>query len=100
MDAPLLYSPEHQIFLAANYRLSQWRFGVNYRFVDGLYSTVGANPVMEAFAVLDAKVSFQPLQWLGFFVKGENLTGRNYQIITGYPMPGVTVFGGVNVSLQ
>jgi iron complex outermembrane receptor protein len=100
MDTPLLYSPEHQIFLAANYRLSQWNFGANYRFVDGLYSETGANPVVETFAVLDAKVSFQPLPWLGFFVKGENLTGRNYQILAGYPMPGVTVFGGINVSLR
>jgi iron complex outermembrane receptor protein len=45
-------------------------------------------------------VSFQPLEWLGFFVKGENLTGRDYQILTGYPMPGITVFGGINVSLK
>ncbi|MDR2448593.1 MAG: TonB-dependent receptor [Prevotellaceae bacterium] len=100
MDTPLLYSPEHQIFLAANYRLSRWNFGVNYRFVDGLYSETGANPAIETFAVLDAKASFQPLEWLGFFVKGENLTGRDYQILTGYPMPGVTVFGGINVSLR
>jgi iron complex outermembrane receptor protein len=100
MDTPLVYSPEHQIFLAANYNLNKWGFGVNYRFVDGLYSEIGANPAIETFAVLDAKVSFQPLEWLGFFVKGENLTGRDYQILTGYPMPGVTVFGGVNVSLR
>ncbi|MDR0692798.1 MAG: TonB-dependent receptor [Prevotellaceae bacterium] len=100
MDTPLLYSPEHQIFLAANYRLNRWNFGANYRFIDGLYSETGASPAIETFAVLDAKVSFQPLQWLGFFIKGENLTGRDYQILTGYPMPGVTVFGGVNVSLR
>ncbi|MDR3180522.1 MAG: TonB-dependent receptor [Prevotellaceae bacterium] len=100
MDTPLLYSPEHQIFLAANYRLSQWNVGVNYRFVDGLYSETGANPAIETFAVLDAKVSFHPLSWLGFFVKGENLTGRDYQILYGYPMPGITVFGGINVSLR
>jgi iron complex outermembrane receptor protein len=99
MDTPLLYSPKHQIFLAANYSVNQWNFSVNGRFVDGLYSATGATPATETFATLDARVSFHPLQWLGFFVKGENLTGRDYQIIAGYPMPGVTVFGGVNVSL-
>jgi iron complex outermembrane receptor protein len=100
MDTPLLYSPGHQVFLAADYRAGQWRFGVNYRFVDGLYTETGASPVTEAYATLDAKVSFQPWQWLGFFVKGENLAGRNYQILAGYPMPGVTVFGGMNLSLK
>ncbi|MDR1417420.1 MAG: TonB-dependent receptor [Prevotellaceae bacterium] len=100
MDTPLLYSPERQIFLAASYRLSKWSFGVNGRFIDGLYSELGNNPVVESFATLDARISFRPLQWLDFFVKGENLTNYDYQMITGYPMPGVTVFGGVNVSLR
>jgi iron complex outermembrane receptor protein len=99
-DTPLLYSPKHQIFLAAGYRLAKWGFSLNGRFVDGLYSEIGNSPAVESFATLDARVSFQLLRQLGFFVKGENLTDRSYQIITGYPMPGITVFGGVNVSLR
>jgi iron complex outermembrane receptor protein len=99
MDKPLLYSPEHQLFLAVNYRLKQWNFSVSCRFVDGLYSAIDPNPVIETFTTLDAKVAFRPLKWLELFLKGENLTNRNYQIITGYPMPGIMLFGGVNVSL-
>ncbi|MDR0414083.1 MAG: TonB-dependent receptor [Prevotellaceae bacterium] len=103
MDTPLLYSPEHQAFLAASYRfLSRWNFSLSGRLVDGLYSEIGANPATETFVTLDARVSFQPLRWrwISFFAKGENLANRTYQIITGYPMPGITVFGGVNVSLR
>lgn len=100
MDTPLLYSPKHQVFLAAGYRVDRWGLSLNGRFVDGLYSATGSNPAVESFATLDARVSFQLFKWLGLFVKGENLTDRSYQIITGYPMPGITVFGGVNVSLR
>jgi iron complex outermembrane receptor protein len=33
------------------------------------------------------------------FVSGENLTDRQYEYLRGYPAPGITVMGGVNVSL-
>jgi iron complex outermembrane receptor protein len=36
---------------------------------------------------------------LSFFVTGENLTGKDYEIMAGYPMPGATVLGGINLTL-
>ncbi|MDR3184401.1 MAG: hypothetical protein LBT49_03245, partial [Prevotellaceae bacterium] len=81
-----------EILSVQRFQISQ---GTNFDIV-----AVRGKSYRLTFAVLDAKVSFHPLSWLGFFVKGENLTGRDYQILYGYPMPGVTVFGRINVSLR
>ena len=36
---------------------------------------------------------------LEIFVKGENLLGQNYEINSGFPMPGATVFGGISINI-
>jgi iron complex outermembrane receptor protein len=33
------------------------------------------------------------------FVKGENLLDQSYEINDGYPMPGITAFGGVSIEI-
>jgi outer membrane receptor protein involved in Fe transport len=33
-----------------------------------------------------------------FFVSGKNLLDQEYAINFGYPMPGITLFSGVNLS--
>lgn len=101
METPLLYSPKQQVFAAADYRLAHWRFSVNCRFVDGLYtdSVTAPDPAQETFGILNARVAFRALSWLSLFVKGENLTDRRYEIIHGYRMPGATAFAGININL-
>ncbi|MDR3236722.1 MAG: TonB-dependent receptor [Prevotellaceae bacterium] len=99
MDAPILYAPKHQAFLAASYRWQKWSFNANYKFVDDMYISTGSSELTDTYGLLDARISFRPTAWLDVFVKGNNLTGRDYQIVSGYPMPGTTVFGGINISL-
>ena len=36
-------------------------------------------------------------KYVDVFVKGENLTNKKYYINYGYPMPGIIVFGGLNL---
>ncbi|MDR2362685.1 MAG: TonB-dependent receptor [Prevotellaceae bacterium] len=101
MKTPLLYAPKHQFFIAANYRLANWQFSANYRFVDGLYidAVDDPHPLQETFGTLNARVSFRILNRLSFFIKGENLTDRRYEILRGYPMPGITAFAGATIEL-
>jgi iron complex outermembrane receptor protein len=100
MDAPLLYSPKHQAFLSANYRLKQWNFNVNYHYVADMYSVVESAPETETYGLLNVRVSYKPLSWLDIFVKGENLTAKKYEIMKDYTMPGFTIFGGVGLSFR
>ena len=103
METPVLNSPEQQAFISASYRLNKWTLSANYQYINNLYSvleTANAPAVTESYGLLDAKVSYRPLKWLDVFVKGENITDTGYQIVNGYPMPGITVFGGINISLK
>jgi iron complex outermembrane receptor protein len=108
MNHPILYSPEQQIYLSANYRWNKWIFNAGYQSVTGLYSVLASTdregnptpPKKENYGLLNAKVSYQPLKCLTVFAKGENLTDTKYQILNDYPMPGITIFGGIHVSLK
>ena len=102
MKKPVLSAPGQQAYLAANYRLNQWSLNVNYQYIHELYlklEDATAPAVTTNYGLLNAKISWRPLKWLDVFVKGENLTGKSYETVYEYPMPGVTVFGGVNYKL-
>ncbi|GAB6011938.1 TonB-dependent receptor plug domain-containing protein [Viscerimonas tarda] len=105
-DKALLYAPKHKAFFSASYHLQKWNMSAGYQFVDEVYSSItAATPIAPAtstkstYGLLNAKVSYRPVNYLDFFVKGENLTDKKYEIMSGYPMPGFTVLGGVNISL-
>ena len=99
MDKPVIYAPKQQIFVSASYRLQKWNMSASYQYIDEMYSVTGDNAVKENYGLVNAKVSFRPVKQLELFVKGENLTDKKYEIMRGYPMPGTTVLGGINISL-
>jgi iron complex outermembrane receptor protein len=102
MKIPVLNAPEQQAYLAASYRLNKWTMSVNYQYIHGLYvrlESADTPPVTENYGLLNARVAYCPLKWLDVFVKGENLTDKGYQIVYQYPMPGITVFGGINLKI-
>ena len=109
MDTPILNSPEQQFYITASYRYNNWKFSSSYQYVGNLYSSLaegapGTSSYIpaetESYGLLDAKISYKPLPWLDLFFKGENLTDTNYQIMSGYPMPGITFLGGINISIK
>ncbi len=95
-EKTVLYAPRRQTFLSASYRPGKWALSAGWQYIDQSHS---APTVVESYGLLNAKVSYRPLKLLEVFAKGENLTGTDYQIVDGYPMPGITIFGGINVSL-
>ncbi|KAA6349890.1 TonB-dependent receptor [termite gut metagenome] len=100
-DEPIAYAPKQQAYVATNYRLKDWNVNFSYQYINNMYSvTTGTNPLKTSYVLLNAKVSYHPLKSLGVFLTGENLMDKNYEIMAGYPMPGITVMGGVNISLS
>ena len=102
MEKPVLYAPEQQAYIAASYRLKKWAISANYQYIGGLYKKVeDATPaITENYGLVNAKISFRPLKWIDVFVKGENLTDKSYQIVNEYPMPGITIFCGINLKMN
>jgi iron complex outermembrane receptor protein len=100
MDTPLLYAPRQQTYLSVAYRWTRWQLSAGYRWIYEMYRQTGPQPITETFGTLAARLTFRPLPWFDIFVKGENLTARRYAIISGYPMPGATVFCGLSLTLR
>ncbi|MDR0544792.1 MAG: TonB-dependent receptor [Odoribacteraceae bacterium] len=89
------YAPRHQVKLLASYHLSRWSVSANYRHASRLYSTPTTR---EHFNTVDARLTFRPVERLQLFARGENLTDASYEIMEGYPMPGLVASFGLNVS--
>ena len=69
----------------------------NYQYLGNLYTTVNPEQIKENALLLNARINYQAFDWMNFFVRGENLLDREYEINAGYPMPGITLFGGIGL---
>jgi iron complex outermembrane receptor protein len=99
-DKRIAYAPEQMLSFSASYvGLKKWHFNADCRYVKDVYSNVVNEGVKSSYGLLDAKVSYRPLRMFEVFVKGENLTDTDYEILTAYPMPGITVMVGINLSI-
>jgi iron complex outermembrane receptor protein len=102
-DKRVAYAPEQMVSFSASYvGLKKWHFNADCRYVKDVYSKVGKNKednAKSSYGLLDARVSYRPLRMVEVFVKGENLTDKDYEILTDYPMPGITVMAGINLSM-
>lgn len=99
MSKPIVGSPEHKAYLGARYRTGKFSFSAGLVGIEGLYLATGDNPVKEGYVDLSARVSYTPVRGLSLFARGENLTNSKYQTMLGFPMPGATVYGGIEIRL-
>ena len=102
MERPLLAAPKHQVFAGLHGSAGKFACMLGGRYVGGLYLTQPAAAVaglIENYFTVNAKISYKPIKHLSIFLKGENLTGAQYSINKGFPMPGTVVFGGVDFGI-
>jgi outer membrane cobalamin receptor len=100
----LKYSPEHSINYTVNVKpIDKLNFNAtaSYKskyegnhYDSSIFATV--DTVMDGFFTLDLSASYKLNDRFSFWMKGFNITNADYQIIDGYPMPGITVYAGVN----
>jgi len=97
MDVPIIATPEQQLFVSGTYKWNKLSINVSVQHINNLYTQV--TPTMEAnsYTLINSKVSYSINKFVDVFVKGENLTDTKYYINYAYPMPGILVFGGVNL---
>ena len=97
MTRKILAAPEHKLYVSGNYTKDRWNFSSGMQYIGNLYTTLNPEPQKERFLLWNARVNYKVLDWLNIFLRGENLFGQAYEINAGYPMPGATVFGGMQV---
>ncbi len=99
-DKPRLASPRHQFFADATYSRGNIRLNTSVQQISGLYTLVtGPAPQKESYTLVNLMFSYRFTQNIEAFLSGRNLLDQDYTIIYGYPMPGVTLFSGINIRL-
>lgn len=99
MKEPVVASPAHQIFLSGTYKWKRLSVNLSAEHIQDLYTRVSPEKNKTSYTLLNSKVAFRFNKYIDIFIKGENLTNRNYYINYGYPMPGIIAFGGINLHI-
>lgn len=105
MKRAIAASPEHKLYIGADYSTGKWTFFTGVQYVGDLVTQAPdeADPTVrletDSFLLWNARASFMATEWLDIFVRGENLLNRKYEMYKGYPMPGATVMCGVSFKL-
>lgn len=94
MDNPIEGNATYKGYLGADMRYGKWTATAGIMQIDGMQKVA-----KETFTLVNATLGYQLCNNVRLWVKGDNLLSRKYEYISGYPMPGATFMGGVNIRL-
>ena len=100
MKYAVIAAPKHQFVLNSNYKVKGFDFNIKLQGIHGLYTQTAPAAVTSNYFLANAKVGYKINSYFDVFVKGENLADQKYEINYAYPMPGITVLGGINFHLS
>jgi iron complex outermembrane receptor protein len=93
-------NPKNKIFLGGTLRLDPLICSMGIQYLSNLYGDDFGRKPLPDYTLLDARVTTNIVPGLSVYLAGENLLDRQYQILYDYPMPGRTLFIGVNWSIR
>jgi len=101
MKNPLPATPEHNLFISGRYAAGKWNFLLKLQNIFNLYNATGSEIAIvdKSYHVLGTRIGYQATRFLDLYLMGNNLLDQDYQINYGYPMPGATVLGGINLKI-
>jgi outer membrane receptor protein involved in Fe transport len=89
--------PEFTADLVGNYQITdQWNIGTTLYFVgqrEAFRNGVGAE-TMDSFIDLNLDINYKINPKLTAFLRGQNLTGGNYEYYLDYPVQNLQIMGG------
>ncbi|MDR0748057.1 MAG: TonB-dependent receptor [Tannerellaceae bacterium] len=99
METPITGAPGNKFYAGMAYRPGKFTLSAGVQAIDKLYLVAGDNPQTTDYTLVNARAGWRPLKWMEIFVKGDNLSGKKYETMAGYPMPGATCMGGISLNL-
>jgi iron complex outermembrane receptor protein len=94
-------APKRKFYMEGTYVLfRRLTLNADVESIGRLQKTGGTEDDKICYTLLNAKASYlfgTENKGLTLFAKGENLTGKSYEILKGFPMPKATILGGINV---
>jgi iron complex outermembrane receptor protein len=103
MKTPLPATPEHNLFISGAYVYKKLQFNLKLQNIYNLYNSDGTGRISiveKGYNILAARLGYTINRYIDIFVSGDNLLNQEYQINYGYPMPGATFFGGINLKFE
>jgi iron complex outermembrane receptor protein len=97
MDEPVVATPEQHWVASASWKWRKFKFHLSAQHVSELYTQVAPQAVKESYTLIHSRAALAISESADVFVKLENLTDQDYEINSGYPMPGFVAFVGFNV---
>lgn len=98
MKNKVVGAPSYKGYIGVNSMYGKWSVAAGVMQVSRLFTAVGANETHENFTLVNATIGYHMTDNMKFWVKGDNLLCKQYEINAGYPMPRATFMAGVNVS--
>ena len=99
MDTIYTGAPVHKAYAGVDWTPGRFSAGVGAMYVGDLYLSTGEDAVTSSYVDLKARLGYRFTDWLQVFVRGMNLLNQTYETMLGYPDPGLTVLGGLSLTL-
>ncbi len=99
MESPVYATPKHNLFMSCDYRLKKWFLTASVQYVNQLDTDPSIKISFQNYTLLNSKISYQVLKFAELFISAENILNQKYENNRYYPMPGITVFGGIKMKL-
>jgi len=104
MEEPVISAPEHQFFLECMYTYGMFDLSAKVQYIGNIFTYIPPSdlsdleePRKQDYTLLNAKLTIRLTKVIDIFITGKNLLNQEYEIMDGYPMPGMTVFAGINL---
>ncbi|TFG85954.1 MAG: TonB-dependent receptor [Gemmatimonadales bacterium] len=88
-------NPRHKVHAGGTWRIRPVTVNLGAQYVGRLYGDDFRRKPLPDYALVGARVEAEVLPGASFYLAGENLLNRQYQVLSGYPMPGRTLFAGM-----
>ena len=92
-------APVHKAWLGGSWTPGRFGLTLGAMGISGLYLTTGEHARTAQYVDLKARLSYRVTKGLELFVRGANLLNQAYETMDGFPEPGITVLGGLSLSV-
>ncbi len=96
---PMLGSPKHKFYTGGSYQWYRFLIHLNGQYIHHLYTKLpaGANKGwIEDYLLINGMLTCKVHRNFDVFINAENLADTKYTNLYDYPMPGTTLFMGIN----
>lgn len=94
-DSEVPYVNKHNLNLNAKAEAKGWEASLSWKLRAGRKDGSGALPDWNSFDALLSKTIKAGRSKIRLYMKAENILNKSYESVRGYPMPGLSLTGGI-----